>query len=142
MSTDAPDDYGQQLARAGYGPEARQQYVTTGPGDAEYNAQVWDNLIIPAAVAAGEIGQDQGIYAAEDWARLDARQHALGEWLHEHPEYDPLDNSAAAQDEFRQALAFVERRSRTLLQDQHAETVQQVMSGAQDTAADDEGDDV
>ena len=61
----APDDsqaaeYAQALEDAGYGDTHRQQYIANSNEDPDYAACNYDELIVPAAVAAGiipEIGR-------------------------------------------------------------------------------------
>lgn len=108
--TSASDE---QLAAAGYGDTARQHYIDHSGQDPEYAACTWDELIIPAAEAAGEIPETSHFDEAGR-ATMDALAEA-GQivWASNH--HDPFDNSPAGQMAFRQYQQQVNQRAREIL---------------------------
>ncbi|MFF4607794.1 hypothetical protein ACFY12_34275 [Streptomyces sp. NPDC001339] len=127
VSTAEPETYEGQLAAyeqdvdaAGYGETQRQRYIEGSGQDAEYAACQWDEMIVPAAEAAGIIPARpiEPVSPAEQ-AREAARSHAMGEYWQQRPVeqggWDPLtSNDPAKEAEFQR---FVEERSTRILQE-------------------------
>ncbi|WP_103529538.1 hypothetical protein [Streptomyces sp. SM12] len=68
------------LAQAGYGPEARADFIAGG--HSEVRAEKWDNMVIPAAAARGEIPWHGPVapMTPEDTAAYEAKQWAADEY--------------------------------------------------------------
>ncbi|KAB7833557.1 hypothetical protein [Streptomyces mobaraensis] len=117
--TSAPSPYEQQLTAAGYGDGQRQHYIEQSGQDPEYAACVWDEQIMLAAEAAGEIPARpvEPLTPAEQ-AENAARSQAMREYWQQYPEdqggWDPLsnDNDDATKAQFD---TFVSERTQQLL---------------------------
>lgn len=107
-------DSEQQLTDAGYGDDRRQRYIDESGQDPEYAACVWDEQIIPAAVAAGEIPEQPYPFSAAELARHAASSTAVTEFSQQHPEHDPFDNDPASQQAFQQ---FVNARKEEIMRE-------------------------
>lgn len=112
-------EYERALEDAGYGDAQRQQYIE-GSGDAEYAACQWDEMVVPAAEAAGVIPARpvEPITPAEQ-ASQDARARASSEYWQQHPVeqggWDPLgDPDPVKEGEFQK---FVEDRVSAILRE-------------------------
>ncbi|MGW6605144.1 hypothetical protein [Streptomyces sp. NPDC055036] len=109
--------YERDLDAAGYGDSQRQRYIEGSGEDAEYAACEWDEMIVPAAEAAGAIpARPVEPVSPADQARDAARSHARGEYWQQNQQdgWDPLTNDPAKEAEFN---AFVEDRSTRILQE-------------------------
>ncbi|MFF0142664.1 hypothetical protein ACFYRN_40305 [Streptomyces sp. NPDC005227] len=133
MSTDPIDDpwapvtvtaaptYEQELNAAGYGDTQRQRYIEESGQDPEYAESMWDEMVIPAAEASGEIParpvEPVSPAVQAQWA---ARQQAMRTYWEqnpvEHGGYDPLSNTnePGAEDRFN---GVVDQLSTQILQD-------------------------
>ncbi|WP_327299923.1 hypothetical protein [Streptomyces sp. NBC_01197] len=119
--TDAPT-YEQQLDAAGYGDAQRQRYIEESGQDPEYAECMWDEMVVPAAEASGEIpaAPAEPVSPAEraGWA---ARDQALRMYWEQNPVeqggYDPLssnNNQPGVEERFN---IVVDQMSTQILQD-------------------------
>ncbi|MFJ8957321.1 hypothetical protein ACIRO1_45250 [Streptomyces sp. NPDC102381] len=131
VSADEPTTYGDRMAvyqgelttyergleSAGYGDSQRQRYIEGSGEDPEYAACQWDEMIVPAAEAAGIIPTrpSEPVSPAEE-----ARAAARAEYWQQHPDdgWDPWDNDPAKEAEFK---TFVDSRTEQLLQEARPE---------------------
>ena len=132
-------DYERDLDAAGYGDTQRQRYIEGSGEDAEYAACQWDEMIVPAAEAAGILPARpvEPISPAEQ-ARDAARSHASDEYYKQHPDdaWEPWDNDPAKEAEYK---AFVEARTMAILQEvgpDLAERIERAGDWGRDTVAD------
>ncbi|MCQ4045826.1 hypothetical protein ACFOSC_27890 [Streptantibioticus rubrisoli] len=112
-------DYDRTLDAAGYGSQQREQYIADSAEDPEYAACQWDEMIVTAAEAAGEIpARPVEPSSPVEQAQDAARQHAMTEYWHQHPVeqggWDPFSNDPEKEQHF---TAFVSARSTQILQD-------------------------
>jgi len=114
-STIIEPSHDQRLTAAGYGAAQRRRYIAESGQDPEYAACQWDDMIVPAAEAAGEIPANPNPYTPAEQAILDAHRVARDEFWAQHPEYDPLSNSPKNQALFKQADEYGDRRAREIL---------------------------
>lgn len=118
--TDTPT-YEQHLDAAGYGDAQRQRYIDESGQDPEYAECMWDEMVVPAAEASGEIParpvEPVSPVVQAGWA---ARQQAMRTYWEQNPVeqggYDPLSNTnePGAEDRFN---TVVDQISTQILQD-------------------------
>lgn len=132
VTVTAAPTYEQHLDAAGYGDTARQQYIDEAGEESGYAECMWDEMIIPAAEAAGEIPtwpvEPVSPVEQAGWA---ARQQAMRTYWEQHPVehggYDPLSNTNTPDTEAR-FNTIVDQMSTQILHDvgiELAETIEQ-----------------
>ncbi|NDL57004.1 hypothetical protein [Phytoactinopolyspora mesophila] len=99
--------YEQELERAGYGEAARRSYIEAG--DPDFNEAEWDENIIPAAEASGELPERpmRPLHPYEQ-ITIDAGHEAMGESLREHPTRGLFDMTP---EQARQHSEHIDRRT-------------------------------
>ncbi|WP_331758190.1 hypothetical protein [[Kitasatospora] papulosa] len=98
VTVTAAPTYEQQLDAAGYGDTARQRYIDESGHDPEYAECTWDEMIVPAAEASGEIpAQPTEPVSPAVRAEWVARGQAMRAYWEQNPVeqggYDPLSNT-------------------------------------------------
>ncbi|MCU4750296.1 hypothetical protein [Streptomyces sp. G-5] len=109
-----PQQYDQQLTAAGYGLDARQRYIDDAP-DPEYAECHWDNTIVPAAEASGEIPEPPVMHSVgDDLADRQnmAQRKASEEWYARHPGLAPWDMTTEQNQQYDE---FTTRRMQQIL---------------------------
>lgn len=107
-------EYEKQLERAGYGPDAREQFINAA-SDPAARAEEWDNEVIPAAAAAGEIPEDEPVppRTPAQEARDEALTRASEDYYEQHPDgWEPWEADPEREAEYQ---AFVDARAAELM---------------------------